>query len=274
MTKIVSWNLARRDEAWRALLKADADVALVQEASAPPDDVAERIGIDQAPWHTAGAGVNRPWRTAVVKLSTRVEVDWIEARSLEDAVPGQLGVSRLGTLAAAIVTPERDEPFIVVSMYAIWEKPHESTGSSWIYADSSVHRIISDMAVLIGQQAGHRILTAGDLNILHRYGEEGSPYWASRYQTVFGRMESLGMPFVGPQAPGGRRAEPWPDELPRTSKNVPTFHTSHQNPATATRQLDFVFASHSMVQITRVRALNESGDWGPSDHCRIDIEVD
>ena len=59
-------------------------------------------------------------------------------------------------------------------MYGAWEKVHESTSSRWIYADASVHRLISDLSVLIGSQTKHRILVAGDLNILDGYGEAGS----------------------------------------------------------------------------------------------------
>ena len=114
----------------------------------------------------------------------------------------------------------------------------------WIYSDASAHRIISDLSTFIGRQAGHRILAAGDLNILHEYGEHGSEYWAGRYGSVFDRMEALGLPFIGPQHPNGRQADPWPDELPRESKNVPTYHWD-KDPATATRQLDFVFASRA-----------------------------
>ena len=273
MVKIISWNIARRDEAWRHLLNSDADIALLQEASEPPADVAGRIDLDPEPWYTAGAGLNRPWRTVVVKLSNNLEVQWIEPKAVVDAGPGEFAISRLGTLAAAIVTPNDGEPFIVASMYGSWESPHESTGSSWIYADGSVHRLISDLSVLIGRQAGHRIIAAGDLNILHGYGENGSPYWASRYGTVFDRMEAIGMPFVGPQVPHGRQADPWPTELPLTSDNVPTFHTTHQTPATATRQLDFVFASRGLADSVRVKALNDPDSWGPSDHCRVEIEV-
>lgn len=50
--------------------------------------------------------------------------------------------------------------------------------------------------------------------------------------------------------------------------------TSHQTPATATRQLDFVFASTGFAERVRVCALNEAHQWGPSDHCRVKIEVD
>lgn len=270
---MIAWNIAHRAEAWRYLLDADADIALLSEAAAPPADVARRLEVDPAPWRTAGAGLNRPWRTVVVKLSNRVEAQWLEPKPLPDAEPGDLAVSRPGTLAATIVTAGAGDPSVVASMYAAWEKPHATTGSGWIYADGSVHRLISDLSAPVGQQTGHRILVAGDLNILHGYGEHGSPYWASRYATVFARMTSLGLSFVGPQAPAGRRADPWPDELPAESANVPTYHTSHQSPATATRQLDFVFASAALAERARVCARNEPDQWGPSDHCRVEIEV-
>ncbi len=273
MVKIISWNIARRDKVWRCLRDTDCDIALVQEAAEPPADVARHIDVGTAPWRTAGAGLNRPWRAAVVKLSNRVGVKWIEPKSVESALPSELAVSRLGTLAAAIVTPPTGEAFIVASIYAPWEKPHTITGSSWIYADGSVHRLISDLSVLVGQQKGHRILVAGDLNILFGYGENSSVYWASRYATVFSRMSAIGLSFVGPQAPAGRCANPWPDELPRTSNNVPTYRTNHQTPATATRQLDFVFASSSLAEHVRVKAINDPDHWGLSDHCRLEIEI-
>lgn len=274
MVKLISWNIARRERAWRFLLESDADIALVQEAAEPPAEIAGKLDVDPAPWRTAGAGQNRRWRAAIVKLSDRVGVQWLEAKSLHEARPGELAVSRLGTLAAATVTPASGDPFIVASMYAPWEKPHSATGSGWIYADASVHRLISDLSTFIGKEKNHSIIAAGDLNILYGYGEGGSAYWESRYATVFSRMSALGLSFVGPQAPAGRRAEPWPEELPRTSNNVPTYYTSCQAPATATRQLDFVFASNSLCGHVRVSALNESDQWGPSDHCRVRIEVD
>jgi endonuclease/exonuclease/phosphatase family metal-dependent hydrolase len=273
LVKLIAWNIARREDAWRWLLDSDADIALVQEATEPPADVAGKLELDPSPWRTAGAGLNQPWRTAVVKLSNQVEVHWLEAKPIEDARPGELAVSRPGTLAAAILTPLAGEALIVVSIYAPWEKPNSITGSGWIYADGSAHRIISDLSALIGQQTGHRILAAGDLNILYGYGEGGNAYWASRYTTIFSRMSALGLSFVGPQVPDGRRADPWPDELPLTSNNVPTYHTKHQTPITATRQLDFVFVSNSLTEHVRVKALNEPDQWGPSDHCRVEIEI-
>lgn len=270
---MVTWNLAHRVESWRLLLNTSADIALVQEAAVPPPDVAQKISVDTAPWQTAGAGKHRPWRTAVVKLSDRVNVEWLESKAIVDAQPCELAASRLGTLAVAILTPPNEEPLIVASMYAPWEKFHAAARSREIYADASVHRVISDLTAFIGHNHTHRIIAAGDLNILYGYGEHGSPYWASRYETVFNRMAALGLAFVGPQVPDGRQAAPWPEELPQTSKNVPTYYTSHQSPTSATRQLDFVFASKAIADRVSVRAINEPSEWGPSDHCRVEIEM-
>src|SRR5690242_7779934 len=101
--KLISWNMRHRTEAWRPLLESDADLALVQEACAPPSDIASRIVVDDAPWRTAGVDANRSWRTAVVRLSNRVQVNWHRSYRIDEARAGQLAVSRPGTLAAADV---------------------------------------------------------------------------------------------------------------------------------------------------------------------------
>jgi exonuclease III len=271
MLKIVSWNIARRDECWQLLLDSDYDVAVLQEAHQPPSDIAERIRISPGGWHTAGSGVHRPWRAAIAILNPSIQVDWIEAKSIDEADPREFAVSRLGTLSAAQVSWEQGEPLTIASAYAAWESPLKELGGNWIYADASAHRVISDLAMLVASQRGHRLVVAGDWNALRGYGEGGSPYWRERYKTIFDRMKAIGLPFAGPEAPNGRQAVPWPDELPKNSLCVPTFHTTHMTPATAERQLDFVFASQDM-QLS-VNALNRVEDWGPSDHCRIVVDV-
>ena len=275
---IISWNIARRKECWQRLLDLGADLALLQEAAEPPPEITKHIiSVNPGAWQLAGQDCDRPrsWRAAVVRLSDRVEVEeWIEAKPIHEAEAGELAVSRLGTIAAARVRAAGVEPFVCISMYAPWTTPHMSTQSSWrIISDASAHRIVSDLSALVGRQYGHRILAAGDLNILYGYGEHGSGYWAKRYETVFSRMEALGLRFIGPQHPNGRRAVPWPDELPNDSGNVPTYHTTRQTPATATRQLDFAFASAGFADSMAVRALNSPEQWGPSDHCRLQIEI-
>lgn len=270
--KIISWNIAHRPRYWGAVAGLDADVALLQEACAPPSALRPRFNLDEEPWETGGLS-RRRWRTAVVGLSPDVELNRMSTRSLTDAGTGDLVVSRVGTVSVAHVEhPSLSEGVMLVSMYASWETLHPHAGGNLDFADAAAHRLISDLSALVGRKRGHRIIAAGDLNCLYGHGEHGSAYWARRYQTVFDRFEAIGLAFVGPQAPsGGRQASPWPSELPATSRNVPTYYTAQQQPANATRQLDFVFASHDLVSRVHVRALNEVDAWGPSDHCQLEI---
>ncbi len=276
--KIISWNMKQKHDSWRSLLDMDIDLALLQEVGKPPRDIVERIEadpvieVDSAPWETMIVGSRTKYRTAIVKLSDRISVDWIEAKSLEAAEDRELVASWPGTLTAVVVKPPSGEELIAVSMYAPWVQVHTQARSSSIFADGSAHHVVSDLSTFIAKKRGHRVLAAGDLNILRGYGEHGDDYWAARYKTVFDRMEAMGLPCAGPEYPNGRQADPWPPELPRGSRNVPTFYHNQQSPESATRQLDYVFASTELIDSLKVRALNTPDEWGPSDHCRIEIE--
>ena len=267
---IVCWNMAHKHESWRHLLDAKVDLALLQEVCRPPDDCAKMIEVDPAPWSPAEQGGRVRWRTAIAVLSNQVTVEWVGTKPLGQAGPGDLAVSSPGTLTAARVIPRSGEPFLVVSLYAELERPFRHTGGL-IYSDASSHRLISDLAAFVARQNGHRLVAAGDLNLMYGYSADGSPYWAGRYRTVFDRLEAMGLFLVGPQFPDGRRAQPWPASLPRDSRNVPTWHTIGRPPAMADRQLDYVFASPDIA--LTARALNEPDEWGPSDHCRITMTV-
>jgi len=267
--RLVSWNMAHRD-LWTDLAGLDADVALLQEVRRPPAGCAQEIIPSRADvWVTAG-WEKREWRTVVARLSDRVSLDERPTAAVHEA-KGQAdwSVSRAGTIAAADVSIDGQQILTAVSVYAPWEYPNRGEGA---WADGSAHRILSDLAPLCWP-AGHRVVVAGDWNILFGYGEHGSETFKNRYRTVFERAEALGLRFVGPQHPNGRLAHPWPVELPPESKCVPTFHHSRQTPATATRQLDFVFASDSIAPRVQTRALNAPSEWGPSDHCRVVIDV-
>ena len=277
--KIISWNMAHKHQSWRCLLDMDIDLALLQEACNPPPDVAKRIQADSAievesaPWETMIVGGRPPYRTAIVKLSDRIKIDWIEAKSLQVAKTRELVASWPGTMVAALVTPSSGQPVIAVSMYAQWVRTHTRAGRNFLFSDGSAHHVVSDLSTFIAKEDGHRVLAAGDMNILRGYGENGNRYWATRYKTVFDRLEVMGLPCIGPEYPNGRQAESWPSELPRDSRNVPTFRTKRLSPETAKRQLDFVFASKELTGSLNVRALNAPAEWGPSDHCRIEIEL-
>lgn len=273
MLQVISWNMGHRAECWEDVLRSEADVALLQEAPRPPDALVPAIDAGPEPFETAGMD-RRPWRTAIVALTNRVAITRVPTASLPSASAGALAVSRPGTVSAAEVEDlESGERYTLVSMYSLWERPHESTGSGWIVADASAHRLVSDISAFVGHQDRHRVVVAGDLNCLYGHGEDGSAYWARRYRLVFERMEAIGLDFVGPQFPHGRQADPWPAELPRDSRNVPTFRSNRQTPATATRQLDFVFASRCLRNSVQVLAMNEPAAWGRSDHCQVRVTL-
>lgn len=272
--RLVSWNIGKRSAAWDHLLSDPSlDLALLQEVKPPPEHVACDLTPrrDEDVWTMPG--YEHPFRTAIARLSNRVSLRPRPTAPLGTAARDVFAVSMPGTLTVADV--EHDgETFTCVSAYAPWQYVLGASKSGWIIADASVHRLLSDVSTLIASQTGHRLIVAGDFNVLRGHGEDGSPYWARRYQTIFDRCDALGLAFIGPQVPNGRQASPWPAELPKDSKNVPTFHSSSQSPATASRQLDFVFASKSIADRVRVRALNEVEEWGPSDHCRVSIEIE
>ena len=179
MVKIICWNIARKHAAWRFLLGCDADIALLQEAVLPPEDVAERIEVDPAPFHDARG--HRVSRSVVVKLSDRVlsgrvKVKWLEPVPIAEASAGDFTISQPGAIAAAIVEEPGGSPVVAASICAAYEKSHPPTG--WNIVDASVHRVISDLSLLIGKQNGHRIVAAGDLTIWHGFGK--NDYWKRR----------------------------------------------------------------------------------------------
>ncbi len=301
--KVVSWNIGKMHEPWRQLLRMDADVALLQEATPPPDDLvrlrdaalpptegAEPLDIgpreawDSHSWNSdwwRGRGWSALYDRwpMVVRLSDRVDVQWFrQVGPAGWAEQDEIDVSGVGTMTAARVTPHdgSTESFVAVSMYARWMAPHPSKNKpSWIYSDGSAHRIISDLSAFIASTnpGTHRILAAGDLNMI--YGAEDNNLLAvpARDSTVMDRMDALGMEFLGPQYPAGRRACPTPQGLPPDTRNVPTYHTVRQSPETAQNQLDYVFASRGFHESITVRAMNAVDEWGASDHCRLLIEI-
>lgn len=282
MMKVVCWNIERnKTPSWKELVQMGADVALLQEAGEPPwgPDPPVELGC-QARWE--------PWKkrhfgrfihvAAVARLSDRVELDWFK-RVLPSKEPeyDEIPVSGMGTIAAARVR-ELDsdrEPFFAVSMSTEWLTPHPSTGSKWGvgYSDASAHRIVSDLSAFIGDEdpSTHRILAAGDLNVIYGATYDHPDALAARDRTVFDRMKALGFEFRGPQYPKGRRAESTPKGLPADTKNVPTCYSRAYGgaPAKAWNQLDYVFASKGFHESVTVRAMNGVDEWGPSDHCRL-----
>ena len=138
MLKLISWNINGRVRPWDELLDSDSDVALLQEARRPRGSVAELVETGPQPWMTSWE--SRPWRTAVVRLSDRVDVEWLESKPIEGAANGRFVHSLSGTIAAAVITPAEGDPILAISMYAPRERTYRN--KRWMYADASAHRLI------------------------------------------------------------------------------------------------------------------------------------
>ena len=70
------------------------------------------------------------------------------------------------------------------------------------------HRLISDLSVFASRQSRQNILVAGDLNVLHDYGEHDDAYWA------FGtKLQPDGGALFQSQAQISTRQEPYPNGL-------------------------------------------------------------
>ena len=203
------------------MLSMDADVALLQEAGSIPPDVEPHIEVpDHDPWE--------PWDSdkydrypMIVRLSDRVKIDWFKPvmpdhQGWEEA-GNEIAVSDIGTIAAVRVIPQdgQDE-FIAVSMYARWLGCQPSvTDSEYtsIYSDRSAHRIISDLSAFIDSTdpSTHRILAAGDLNMIYGATEDSRLEILARARTITDRMDALGMETIwGPniQVAEGRVQRP------------------------------------------------------------------
>ncbi len=281
MTTVVSWNIARRRAPWDELLEMNADVALIQEAGKVPPDLRTRLDTGTKTTGDQWSDLDDFDRwPIIVKLSDRVMVERFRRvlPQYKATGPDEMVVSDIGTIAAARVIPRDQEPFIAVSMYARWLRPHASVDSKWWagYSDASTHRIISDISAFIGDldSSTHRILAAGDLNTV--FGSKDTKLvLPDRDRTVFERMDALGLEFVGPRYPDGRRTDPIPYGLPEDTKNTPTYYAPRARmPENAVNQLDYVFASRGFHHSVRTQAMNEPDEWGSSDHCRILIEID
>jgi hypothetical protein len=280
MVKLVCWNIDKKICAWHELIsmkeKGEADVALLQEAGHPPKALKEKLEVDETMFSDPLGFRQLP---LIVGLSDNVTIEtYRQVRPVAELPEDAIGVSDIGTIAAAKVTPvdKPDDTFIAVSMYARWLFPHPSAAGKGIISVNSAHRIISDLATFVGNYpAPHRILAAGDLNMF--YGACGKKLSVPKWErTVWDRMFALGMNFMGPQQPNGRPPEPEivPDDVPADTKNVPTFYQKKNGgPETVANQLDYVFASCGFHKQVSTCARNGIKDWGCSDHCRLMITV-
>jgi hypothetical protein len=271
VVELVSWNVNRHD-VWNDLgADTELDFALLQECPRPPAGQLEAcVPPADGDWTTTH------WpselRTCIAQLSNRYRLVPHGLRDLHNDNLTGLGVSRRGTLSVADIYRGEDRLVTVAAAYAAWERSPDRTG--FIYADASAHRLLSDLTPLLTGRRDERLVVAGDSTSFSGTASTATPTLPraiSPCSTALGRWDCASS--VRRRREGGRRIR-GRQELPRDSLKVPTFYHSRQTPATATRQLDFVFATENIADQVTVRAINAVEEWAPSDHCRIAISVD
>ena len=136
------------------------------------------------------------------------------------------------------------------------------------------HRAISNLSAYIGHKdpATHQILVAGDFNLIHEATEQNPlalPEWDKGVFALCNRSGSSSWDC-------NIRTEGWPlrhkgafGRTRRTFRRT-TPHTSNQARQQTSSTTYLCRGFHRNV---RTHGLNEPEQWGPSDHCRIVIEV-
>lgn len=258
--------MAHRRAAWTALLNmSGVDVGLLQEASRVPRELQDQVEVDQRLWEPE-CGNPGGYPSVVARLSDRVTTRFVETRSISCAASHDFYTSEWGTLGAATVKPAAEgDAITVISMAPTYNYFTPESGSRTRYETiGSVHRLISDLARLVGRRS--RVIAAGDWTINRGWSSQPAPVWNERealhFRTAFDRMTALGFRHLPPEGRKNERGE------------AVTFVPIGATPEQAFAQLDFVFATENIADRVSVLALNQPDEWGPSDHCRIEINVD
>ncbi len=240
--KIVSWNMQNLKRSWDFLVDQhqDADFAFVQEACTPTRYVREHAAhwdIPHALWQVRP----RKYQQEVLRIAG----DWDIERIKRDSIPG------LGMFGERLLNPR----FRAVAVAGRQAEPDVClicviTGPKHSLRLADTVRAIRRTLCWEFRGAEMPLIVAGDLTT--------NP---SRTPETFKAMAEIGMFRVGADAP---------NYIQKSLK---------EQPKDARRHLNHVFVSERLADRVSVTTLNDPDEnsaafWGPSDHCRILIEVD
>jgi len=257
---------ALREEAWAFLRdRIRPDVALVQEAVPAPD-------LDQVVFRTGGMWDERSssprdlgWGSAVVSFGPQI-------RAVEQATgpfrPEPIPLLRTFPGSVAIAEVVGENPLIVVSAYGVIDRG---------YADTTVHRILSDLTPLLDERRGRGVVLAGDLNITTQWSSKHKDSFRWRHDdllrrdsNLFDRFSALGLHNVV------TRALPTPLEGCDCTLGGACRHvqTQRHERSSFPWQNDYIFVTTDLLEPRpKLEVLDEEEAWRFSGHCPIVIEV-
>lgn len=280
MVTVMSWNMHRRNDAWEHLASLAGEhnvaAALLQEATRPayvpenwfvhpPATDPERWRIAVPRSYRAPDGTVQPtqrsWASAVVGIDEPMVAR--EPTELHEVLDCEFAASHPGQFAVAEVALADGGQLTVVSLYGIWDTM-AATGEK--YVDASLHRAISDLAVVFEGRRARNVLVAGDLNL---YSYSDGSVWGDLGMTVFSRLAAYGLEVIGPLRPEGEpRLERCPCPDP-DCRHVQTYmHMS--NPKSRPHQMDYFLATPALRERLTACWADPDSDWpSHSDHRAI-----
>ena len=198
------------------MVRVGRDVALLQEAGSPRDDLAHLFRYEDNVFRDRH--LCDRW-SLVVQLSDRVEVERL--RQVPPGIGG-FGASGIGTMAAARVTPRCRPWEAFVALHAQWIGAHPCTMSLTKASDMSAHRI------LVGPLSSHRLRRPSPAPHSRR-GRPKHVLRCDRPRTVAARAREDRMGPVRNARPGAPRAAG--AQRPASSHNrmFPTIHKTSRH---------------------------------------------
>jgi exonuclease III len=169
--------------------------------------------------------------------------------------------------SVAVAEIQRESPVVVVSAYGIIDHG---------YAESTVHRILSDLTPLIDERRGRRIIVAGDLNITTQWSVKHESFLRGRHEeclrrdvNLFARFEALGLRNVVVRTALG------PLDGCDCGDGIGCRHvqTQRHDRSTFPWQNDYFFVSEDLLQEPfTVEVMDQDDVWTLSSHCPIVVE--
>ncbi|MCY4085495.1 MAG: hypothetical protein OXG37_01060 [Actinomycetia bacterium] len=231
--RIVCWNTEHKRDSWRFLCERHGQADVALLQEACTPPKEVAARLDVGP----GPWVHKGWNgaRAIVRLSNRVQLEWIPTEDIIASAPSGSAIDSPARLAAGVATLPGGEQLGLVSV---------ESGHEWAKIVPAMILQAQRYCEKQGHGAGLPFIVGADLTT-----------WWDSDTTVFGEMMRIGLPLIGLHAT--------------------TFYSrpNGQTPADAALQLDYVFASRPIAHRLTVRALNDPGDWGPSDHCRLLVDI-
>jgi len=91
-------------------MESGVDVALMQQISWPPEEIASSIGVMGEPWYDVQGTPDVEWKSAVVRTSERVQVEWVRPHIARVTEPGCAPILVMSIYAHRKKTPS--QPFV------------------------------------------------------------------------------------------------------------------------------------------------------------------